>query len=106
WARVPVNEGSADRTVPLVSLRVSNSRSVKSRQAQSKELGAMMIIKRAKAIYANLGLATIARNKLKTSNPDVVCELVKAPAGVEIVRGGTPVEATIAVPEVESEAKP
>ena len=58
----------------------------------------------AKMIYANLGLATIARNKLKTSNPDVACELVKVPAGVEIVRS-TPVEPVVVVPEVEPEAK-
>jgi hypothetical protein len=40
----------------------------------------------AKMILTGLGLATIPRNKLKTSNPDVVCELVKVPAGVEIAR--------------------
>jgi hypothetical protein len=58
----------------------------------------------AKMIYANLGLATIARNKLKTSNPDVACELVKVPTGVEIVPS-TPVEPVVVVPEVEPEAK-
>jgi len=31
-----------------------------------------MFIERAKTIFANLGLATIARNKLKTSNPSRV----------------------------------
>lgn len=45
-----------------------------------------MFTEKAKLIFANLGLATIARNKLKTTNPDVACELVKVPAGVEIVR--------------------
>ena len=64
-----------------------------------------MFIERAKTIFANLGLATIARNKLKTSDPDVVCELVKVPTGVEIVRS-TPVEPVVAVPEVEPEAAP
>ena len=56
-------------------------------------------------IFANLGLATIARNKLKTSNPDVACELVRVPAGVEIVPSIS-VEPVVAVPEVEPEAKP
>jgi len=54
----------------------------------------------AKMVHANLGLATIARNKLKTSNPDVVCELVKVPAGVEIARS-TSVEPVVVVPEVK-----
>ena len=49
--------------------------------------------------------SSIKRNKLKTSDPDVVCELVKVPTGVEIVRS-TPVEPVVAVPEVEPEAKP
>jgi hypothetical protein len=64
-----------------------------------------MFTERAKLIFANLGLATIARNKLKTSNPDVGCELVKVPSGVEIVRS-TPVEPVVAAPEVLSQAKP
>jgi hypothetical protein len=64
-----------------------------------------MFTQRAKMIFANLGLATIARNKLKTSNPDVVCDLVKTPDGVEIVRS-TPVEPVVVVPEVEPEAEP
>jgi hypothetical protein len=59
----------------------------------------------AKMIYANLGLATVARNKLTKSNPDVVCELVKVPTGVEIVRA-TPVEPVVVVPERKMEAKP
>ena len=59
----------------------------------------------AKMIFANLGLATIARNKLKTSNPDVACELVKVPSGVEIVRA-TPVEPVVVIPKVEPEAPP
>jgi hypothetical protein len=63
-----------------------------------------MFTERAKMIFANLGLATIARNKLKTSNPDVACELVKVPTDVEIVRA-TPVEPAVAIPEVEPEAK-
>jgi hypothetical protein len=57
-----------------------------------------MFTKKAKMIFANLGLATIARNKLTTSNPDVVCELVKVPTGVEIVRS-TPLEPMVVVPE-------
>jgi hypothetical protein len=56
-------------------------------------------------IFANLGLATIARNKLKTSNPDVVCELVKTPDGVEIVRSNW-AEPVVVIPEVELEAEP
>jgi hypothetical protein len=64
-----------------------------------------MFTEKAKMIFANLGLATIARNKLKTSNPDVVCELVKTPDGVEIVPS-TPVEPVVVAPEVEPEARP
>ena len=56
-----------------------------------------MIKETAKMIYANLGLATIARNKLKTSNPDVACELVKVPTGVEIVRVQEPEPVAAAV---------
>lgn len=56
-------------------------------------------------ILAGLGLATIARNKLKTSNPDVACEPVKVPSGVEIVRS-TSVEPAVAAPEVQPEAPP
>jgi hypothetical protein len=59
----------------------------------------------AKMIFANLGLATIARNKLKKGNPDVECELIKVPTGVEIVRA-TPVEPVVVIPEIELEAKP
>ncbi len=59
----------------------------------------------AKMIFANLGLATIARNKLKTANPDVACELVKVPAGVAIVRS-TPAEPVVVAPDFELEAKP
>ena len=40
----------------------------------------------AKMIYANLGLATVARNKLVKANPEAKYELVKAPTGVQIVR--------------------
>jgi hypothetical protein len=64
-----------------------------------------MFTETAKMIFANLGLATIARNKLKTSNPDVACELVKVPSGVEIVRS-TPAELVVVAPEVEMEAEP
>jgi len=56
-------------------------------------------------VHANLGLATIARNKLKTSNPDVGRELMKVPPGVEIV-GSTSVEPLVVVPEVKPEAAP
>jgi hypothetical protein len=59
----------------------------------------------AKMILAGLGLATIARNKLKTSNPDVACEPVKVPSGVEIVRS-TPAEPVVVVPERKLEAEP
>jgi len=59
-----------------------------------------MFTERPKMIFANLGLATIARNKLKTSDPDVACELVKVPTGVEIVPS-TPVEPVVAIPEVK-----
>jgi hypothetical protein len=52
----------------------------------------------AKMIFANLGLATIARNKLKTSNPDVGRELMNVPTGVEIVRS-TSVEPAVVIPE-------
>ena len=64
-----------------------------------------MFIERAKTIFANLGLATIARNKLKTSDPDVVCELVKVPTSVEIVSTAS-VEPVVVVPEVKPEAEP
>jgi hypothetical protein len=40
----------------------------------------------AKMIYANLGLATIIRNKLVKANPDAQYELTKTPLGVQIVR--------------------
>jgi hypothetical protein len=64
-----------------------------------------MFIERAKTIFANLGLATVARNKLKTSNSDVVCELVKVPTGIAIVPTAL-VEPVVVVPEVEPEAAP
>ena len=64
-----------------------------------------MFIERAKTIFANLGLATIVRNKLKTSDPDVVCELVKVPTSVEIVSTAS-VEPVVVVPEVKPEAEP
>jgi len=64
-----------------------------------------MFTETAKMIFANLGLATVARNKLVKSNPDVVYDLVKVPAGVEVVRS-TPVEPAAVVPEFELEAKP
>lgn len=64
-----------------------------------------MFIERAKTIFANLGLATIARNKLKTSDPDVVCELVKVPTGIAIVPTAS-VEPVVVVPEVEPKAAP
>ena len=59
----------------------------------------------AKMIYANLGLATVARNKLIKSSPDVTYNLVNVPTGVQIVRS-TPVEPVVAIPEIELEAKP
>lgn len=64
-----------------------------------------MFIERAKTFFANLGLATIARNKLKTSDPDVVCELVKVPTGIAIVATAS-VEPLVVVPEVKPEAAP
>ena len=59
----------------------------------------------AKMVHAKLGLATIARNKLKTSNPDVACEAANAPTSVEIVRPN-PAEPVVVVPEVKREAEP
>jgi hypothetical protein len=59
----------------------------------------------AKMIYANLGFATIVRNKLRKSSPDVAYDLVKVPTGVEVVRA-TPLEPVVVAPEVEPEAKP
>ena len=59
----------------------------------------------AKMVHAKLGLATIARNKLKTSNPDVACEAANAPTSVEIVRPN-PAEPVVVVPEVKPEAEP
>ena len=64
-----------------------------------------MFIERAKTIFANLGLATIARNKLKTSDADVVCELMKVPTGIAIVPTAS-VEPVVVVPEVEPRAAP
>jgi hypothetical protein len=64
-----------------------------------------MFTETAKMIYANLGLATVARNKLVKSNSDVVYDLVKVPTGVEIVPS-TAVEPVVAIPEIELEAKP
>ena len=45
-----------------------------------------MFTNTAKRIFANLGLATVARNKLVKANPEAKYELVKAPTGVQIVR--------------------
>jgi hypothetical protein len=56
-------------------------------------------------IYANLGLATIVRNRLRKTNPDVAYELAKVPTGVEIVLS-TPVKPVVVVPEIKSKAKP
>ena len=64
-----------------------------------------MFTETAKMIYAKLGLATVARKKLIKGSPDVVCELVKVPTGVEGVRS-SPVEPVVAIPEIELEAKP
>jgi hypothetical protein len=64
-----------------------------------------MLIKTAKATYANLGLATIARNKLRKSNPDVAYDLVKVPTGAAIVRS-RPVEPAVVVPEFKLDPKP
>ncbi|MGA2492884.1 MAG: hypothetical protein ABSF67_08005 [Roseiarcus sp.] len=74
------------------------------RLAEGRELRAMFK-EMAKKVHARLGLATIARNKLSKSNLDVVCELVKDPSDVEIVRS-TSVEAAVATPEVKLEAEP
>ena len=56
-------------------------------------------------IYANLGLATIVRNRLRKTNPDVAYELAKVPTGVEIVRS-IAVKPAVVVPEIKSKAKP
>jgi hypothetical protein len=64
-----------------------------------------MFSETAKMTYANLGLATIVRNKLMKNNPDAVYDLVKVPTGVQIVRS-TPVEPAAVVPEAKLEAKP
>ena len=64
-----------------------------------------MLIKTAKATYANLGLATIARNKLRKSNPDVAYDLVKVPTGAAIVRSRR-VEPAVVVPEFKLDPKP
>ncbi|MGD0563086.1 MAG: hypothetical protein ABSA66_08345 [Roseiarcus sp.] len=57
-----------------------------------------MFTETAKLIFANLGLATVARNKLVKASPDVAYDLVKVPHGVQIVRS-TPVEPVAVVPE-------
>jgi hypothetical protein len=59
----------------------------------------------AKPIFANLGLATVARNKLTKSNPDVAYDLVKVPTGVQVVRS-TPVDPVVVVPQFKMEAQP
>ena len=64
-----------------------------------------MFTETAKMIFANLGLATVARNKLVKASPDVAYDLVKVPHGVQIVRS-TPVEPVVVVPERKMEAKP
>jgi hypothetical protein len=75
------------------------------KKAEERKERRAMFTEAAKMIYAKLGLATVARNKLIKSNPDVVCELVKVPTGVEIVRA-TAVEPVVVVPEVKLEAEP
>jgi hypothetical protein len=64
-----------------------------------------MFSETAKMTYANLGLATIVRNKLVKNNPDAVYDLVKVPTGVQIVRS-TPVEPAAVVSEAKLQAKP
>ena len=64
-----------------------------------------MFTETAKMIYANLGLATIVRNRLRKTNPDVAYELAKVPTGVQIVPS-TPVKPAVVVPEFKSKAKP
>jgi hypothetical protein len=59
----------------------------------------------AKRIFANLGLATVARSELKKSNPDVAREAVNVLTSVEIVRP-KPAEPVVVVPEVKPEAAP
>lgn len=64
-----------------------------------------MFTEKAKMTYANLGLATIVRNKLEKANPGAAYELVRVRTGVRIVPS-TRAKPAVVPPEANAKAEP
>jgi hypothetical protein len=64
-----------------------------------------MFTGKAKMTSANLGLATIVRNRLKKANPGAAYELVRVRTGVRIVPSAK-VEPVVVPPKIKVKAEP